>query len=211
MKKASVLILCAFACYFWLDQFIAYRMATVPTILKLPIQLFSCLFIPSINFALAWAALIYSFFKPKLALIQRALFNICLSFTLIMLIDGLCKMFFARARPVLLVNEGIYGFHFFSVTWKYLSFPSSHASIAVAIAILGSRYLPKYRSQFYLYGTLGAMSRIALNCHYISDVLIGCFLGILLTEAALSLNIRYPQLWKHLSKRIHAIKQRSRA
>jgi membrane-associated phospholipid phosphatase len=59
------------------------------------------------------------------------------------------------------------------------SLPSSHAANAFALAAVFARRWPRAGSAFYLGAALIAFSRMYLNRHYPSDVLVGVALGLL--------------------------------
>jgi undecaprenyl-diphosphatase len=58
------------------------------------------------------------------------------------------------------------------------SFPSAHTAIIFTLAIMLSRYYPKYRYVFYTLAVLVSISRIYAGNHYFTDVLAGAILGI---------------------------------
>jgi undecaprenyl-diphosphatase len=69
-----------------------------------------------------------------------------------------------------------------------LSFPSGHASFAFSTATVMGHYYPRFRPAFYLAATLVAFSRVYLERHYPSDVLIGAMIGT--ANAVLILRVR---------------------
>ncbi len=93
----------------------------------------------------------------------------------IMLICGVIKIAAGRARPYLLAEQ-ISGFHYFSVDNGYLSFPSSHAAIALAFSIFLKRKYG-FHSAIYLFPLLIGSARILLNVHFASDVIAGFVIG----------------------------------
>jgi hypothetical protein len=66
------------------------------------------------------------------------------------------------------------------------SFPSCHATTAFALARVQSHYHPDYAVLWYSGAALIGYSRIDLNRHRFSDVLIGAGLGYLVGEVELS-------------------------
>jgi membrane-associated phospholipid phosphatase len=58
------------------------------------------------------------------------------------------KMIFGRPPPDALLNEGDYGFHFFSGGTGFDSFPSSHAAMAAGLAGALSAMWPAHRRLF---------------------------------------------------------------
>jgi undecaprenyl-diphosphatase len=69
-----------------------------------------------------------------------------------------------------------------------LAFPSGHAAAGVAslgaLAVLASERLESHRARVWLWASVGAvgiavgLSRVALNVHYLTDVLAGWCLGL---------------------------------
>ena len=99
-----------------------------------------------------------------------------------LLVDAL-KPIFGRTRPGLLFAGGTYDFSWFGLRADHWSFPSGHAETAAALMTalwcLWPRPLP-----FYVLGTmLVAASRLLLGAHYLSDVAMGCFIGVVVTRA----------------------------
>jgi len=89
----------------------------------------------------------------------------------------LIKVICGRARPKLLFRDDVYGFSWGAAQADYWSFPSGHATtiagLAMALYLLWPRGLP-----FYVAAALLVMtSRVALDAHYVSDVLAGAALG----------------------------------
>jgi PAP2 superfamily len=66
------------------------------------------------------------------------------------------------------------------------SFPSCHATTAFAVARIQSHYHPDYAILWYSGAALIGYSRVDLNRHRLSDVLIGAGLGYLIGELELS-------------------------
>ena len=95
------------------------------------------------------------------------------------------KFAFGRTWPdswgpgvVSLVHDNVYEFHFFQPGTSFESFPSGHAAVAAAaLSVLWILY-PKLRA---LWGTgvvTAAAGLVALNLHFLSDVVAGSFVGI---------------------------------
>lgn len=87
------------------------------------------------------------------------------------------KVLFGRARPRLLFREDTYGFGFFEFDSSYLSFPSGHTTTAFAAAAALGAAFPRHRWIFYVCGTIIALARVVLTSHYLSDILVGAWLG----------------------------------
>jgi membrane-associated phospholipid phosphatase len=76
-----------------------------------------------------------------------------------------------------LISDGAYGFHPFHYGPAYDAFPSGHAAIVCAVlSILWLSY-PRWR---WVYATVGAVvcaALVAMNYHFVSDVIAGVMLG----------------------------------
>lgn len=93
---------------------------------------------------------------------------------------NIIKVIVCRSRPPLLIEHGIQSWNLFAFKTEFLwnSFPSGHASTGLAIALTGSLIYPRLRWLFWLVGIAIATGRIMLNVHYVSDVLAGGLLGV---------------------------------
>jgi membrane-associated phospholipid phosphatase len=90
----------------------------------------------------------------------------------------LLKMLFGRARPVLYLQNGFYGFQPLDMNPSFWSFPSGHSTVAAAVAVALSILMPSYRGTFVLLAFLVAISRVILGIHYPSDAVAGMLLGL---------------------------------
>src|SRR6266566_5090 len=88
------------------------------------------------------------------------------------------KIIFGGPPPEALPNEGASGFHFFNGGIGFDSFPSSHAAIAAGIAGALSAIWPAHRHMFLGLAVMVAASRFIIGAHYLSDVLLGCAVGL---------------------------------
>lgn len=92
----------------------------------------------------------------------------------------LIKVTVCRARPKLLLQQGIYGFELFgwSLEHAWQSFPSGHSATALSAALSLSLLLPRFRPVFITAGIVIAVSRVVLCQHYLSDIVAGSALGV---------------------------------
>jgi membrane-associated phospholipid phosphatase len=91
----------------------------------------------------------------------------------------LIKPVLGRFRPKLYFTDGLYGFDFFHLKANFVSFPSGHAATAFAVATALMYLLPKYRHLWILFAVMVAMSRVIVTAHYLSDVIMGAYIGIM--------------------------------
>lgn len=89
----------------------------------------------------------------------------------IVLSEFILKYLITRPRPTELIGAIIL------TTPGNYSFPSTHATLAWAMAYLLSREEPRLRYWFYLLAILISLSRIYLGVHYPLDVVGGALLG----------------------------------
>jgi membrane-associated phospholipid phosphatase len=91
------------------------------------------------------------------------------------------KLIVGRYRPLYFVSNNIYGFKPFDITFVLNSFPSGHAqAIFTAMTSLFLLY-PRYVLPYGLVALLVFLSRPFLGVHFLSDVVMGAYIGIVIT------------------------------
>jgi lipid A 4'-phosphatase len=161
-----------------------------------------------IGAALIWFALIAAARLPRLAARSSRLIEYSrapLFFFTALAASGLAvdlvKIVVGRTRPKLLFSDGLFAFTGWSIHADHWSFPSGHTANAVAIALALSAIAPRGRPLYVLFALLVAASRIVITQHYLSDVIMGAFVALLMTEgvrlvlaqyAARSASVQYP-------------------
>lgn len=108
-----------------------------------------------------------------------------------LLIEKIIKPFIARPRPTIEMGTIILGNNLADY-----SFPSGHATIAFAMAVVLSRKEPKWKWTFYTLAVLISLSRIYLGVHYPLDVLGGGALGWGIGSITLLFERRYFKQYK---------------
>jgi len=83
-----------------------------------------------------------------------------------------------RLRPVWLFREDMYGFAPLSFDWAANSFPSGHSQTIWAAMTALMVLFPRHWPTWIALAALVAASRLFLTVHYLSDVLMGSYLGI---------------------------------
>ena len=95
------------------------------------------------------------------------------------IVADILKIVFGRARPKLLFPDDVYGFTWGAMQADHWSLPSGHATTVAALATAFSLLWPRGIPAYWLAALLVMASRIVLDQHYLSDVMIGAALGAL--------------------------------
>jgi membrane-associated phospholipid phosphatase len=127
-----------------------------------------------IGFFLVFILAKYIIKKPKIA--HGALY-LFLSVTAAGILCDIIKVILGRSRPVELFHNGIYGFYFLQTKASFVSFPSGHATVIAAVMIGLSYLFPRFWKFFLALLFLTSISRIILTAHFLSDIMIGMYLG----------------------------------
>jgi undecaprenyl-diphosphatase len=95
---------------------------------------------------------------------------------------NIIKVLVCRPRPPLLFSDGEVWPHLLAFKASYLwnSFPSGHATTGLSIAIAGSAAWPRLSWLMWTVGVAIALGRVAYTVHYLSDVIAGGMLGMVI-------------------------------
>ena len=88
------------------------------------------------------------------------------------------KVTAGRLRPSFYVGQGLHGLEPFTFDWAKHSFPSGHAAVGVGLAIGMGTFFPLLRVPLALVALAIGASRVALDLHYLSDVICGAYLAV---------------------------------
>lgn len=93
------------------------------------------------------------------------------------LIIAVVKRLIGRARPYYFEQFG--SLHFDLTAWKasYASFPSGHSQTAFAIAVAFACLWPRWRRPLLTAAAIVALSRIVVDAHYFTDIVVGSAWG----------------------------------
>ena len=78
-----------------------------------------------------------------------------------------------------LFRHGQYGFHWFHGGEGFSGFPSGHMAVFTVLAAALWRFYPRYRALYLLLSLILAFALIATNYHFLSDVIAGAYLGVI--------------------------------
>ncbi len=98
------------------------------------------------------------------------------------LVADVFRVVFGRTRPLSHVPQGFYGVwqngHWLAGKFEFSSFPSGHAATAAGLAAAAWLVHRGWGTLCAIYALAVIWSRIALQCHHLSDVLTSTVLGI---------------------------------
>ncbi|WP_227746493.1 phosphatase PAP2 family protein [Bordetella bronchiseptica] len=89
----------------------------------------------------------------------------------------------ARARPEVLLDDGIYGMGRMFAGNPFNSFPSSHTQTAFAVAAVLGILAPRWRWPALALAALVAISRVINRDHYLSDVCAAALIAVVAAYA----------------------------
>lgn len=99
------------------------------------------------------------------------------------LVVDLLKVIVGRTRPKLLFATGTYDFGWFGLRADDWSFPSGHAATAAALMAALWCLWPRPLWLYVFGAALVAASRVVTGAHYLSDVVAGAVIAVLVTRA----------------------------
>jgi membrane-associated phospholipid phosphatase len=90
------------------------------------------------------------------------------------------KILLSRARPDLLFQDNLFGFYWLQLNDLYWSFPSGHSITVGAIAAGLGVLFPRCFYAVFALACCVIMTRVLLYFHYLSDVMTGVYLSLLI-------------------------------
>jgi membrane-associated phospholipid phosphatase len=98
------------------------------------------------------------------------------------LVALILRIFIGRTRPLADVPQGIYGLwyhgHWIIGKYEFSSLPSGHSATAVGLAAAAWIVDKRWGAVAIVYALLVMWSRVALQCHHLSDVVASAVLSI---------------------------------
>jgi membrane-associated phospholipid phosphatase len=95
------------------------------------------------------------------------------------LLANLLKRVIGRGRPDEFDNVGAFAFQNIVNDWNFQSFPSGHATTAIALAFVVGFLWPRLFPLFIVIGAVVGLSRVPVGMHYPTDVFGGLVVGML--------------------------------
>jgi membrane-associated phospholipid phosphatase len=89
------------------------------------------------------------------------------------------KLFLGRRRPRDDMEMGLYGFMPLSFDLQYNSFPSGHSLTIMCVAVIATAVWPVFAPLWFAIALGLALTRALLSAHYLSDVFVGCGIGLI--------------------------------
>jgi undecaprenyl-diphosphatase len=132
-------------------------------------------------FVLAVPAMLLLKRLPRLVASEIALLSgfIFLGVAIPGLITNLLKRLIGRGRPDEFADVGAFFFRNFATDWQFQSFPSGHATTAIAMAFVVGFLRPRLFPVFFVVGAVVGVSRVPVGMHYPTDVFSGLVVGML--------------------------------
>lgn len=124
------------------------------------------------------AALYFRFIQVNPAYTARALYLVACVF-LVNIVCLVIKVTLSRARPDLFFAHNQFGFYWFKLKPSYWSFPSGHTTTIISVASGLGVVFPRYFYALLSLALLVAASRVLLYYHYLSDVMSGFYLSVM--------------------------------
>jgi membrane-associated phospholipid phosphatase len=126
----------------------------------------------------ALSGLFFRYVKKNELIEQRSWFLLA-CVVLMYMVGFVLKITFSRARPELFFMEHYFGFYWFKLNDLFWSFPSGHSmtigSVAAGLGVL----FPRYFYAFFVVALMVLYTRVGLYYHYLSDVITGLYLSVL--------------------------------
>ena len=132
----------------------------------------------SILFAFIFSTIVIAIFAISLFIYfiwkkYKPVFLVTISIAVQAVILKIIKEVIARPRPDFALTLPM-------LPYSQYSFPSGHTAAAFLIAIVLSKYYPKYKYPLFIIAILTAISRLYIGLHYLTDIIIGAIIGVII-------------------------------
>jgi lipid A 4'-phosphatase len=103
----------------------------------------------------------------------------------------LLKVIFGRTRPKLLFADGMFDFSWLGLAADHWSFPSGHTAAVAALMTALWCLWPRHVLFYVALASVVAASRVVTGAHYLSDVVAGGFVAVIVTRAIAAGFVRF--------------------
>jgi len=177
-----VTAIAAVASYFWFDRPIATAFHDSGPTFQTVMAFITAFGLGGPYLILTAAAVLVCWIGGRTQEAQRAAYVFLVVAASGLFVD-IIKPVFGRVRPTLLFSDHLYGFTGTGAHSNHWSFPSGHSATVAALACALSLLYPRLMPAWIAAALLVAFSRIALDQHYLSDVIAGLYFGVVFAWA----------------------------
>lgn len=184
-------IIAIVVCYYFIDKPLAHEMLILHPIKRSgAFSLNASVLLTQLSYLVIVLMFIVLFFchaRAKTGRLVNCLTLLCTSMAISFFIKSVLQFTFGRYVPryrasdILLFerNHHLYGFHWFQSG----CFPSGHMAVFSAALCAIALYYPRGKLISICLGLILAIALIALNYHFLSDIIAGTYLGMTITLA----------------------------
>lgn len=164
--------------YLFVDDHLAFCTQELRDTFYIPLRILSIIISPATQLFI-WTTLFAWFLVIKRSeKLCITLYPMIASLILTNALVRVIKVLFGRSRPDIFLTSGIYHLKMISFQRIFSSLPSGHAATLAAImGFLAARY-PRHALLFISLSVVVSLCRVLIGAHYLSDVLVGNFLGL---------------------------------
>lgn len=166
-----------FICYLFVDVPLTYHAQSTWHSLYIPMRIISIIISPPTQLLIWSCIFVYFLFIKKSAKYAQLFYPIAASLILSNTLVRIVKVIVGRSRPHVLLSSGIYHLNMISFERIFSSLPSGHATtVGCIMGFLAAKY-PRKGLLFILLSLMISLSRVFIAAHYLSDILVGNFIG----------------------------------
>jgi len=178
LKLILILALLLVLSFIWIDHPLTLFLKEHSTKTLRDICRFLSFLIAPLLHLILWPAL-FLLAALKRSKWQKKLWHLSINLFVINAAITILKIAVGRPRPKLFYANGISHLTLFSLDSNFHSFPSRHTATIFIVALFFAKLAPSKTWVFLLTALICSLSRIPLNSHYLSDVIGGMLLAMI--------------------------------
>jgi len=164
--------------YLFVDDHLAFCTQDIRDTFYIPLRILSIIISPATQLFIWATVFVWLLLIKKSEKFCFILYPMIASLILTNALVRVIKVVFGRSRPDIFLTSGIYHLKMISFQRIFSSLPSGHAAtIAAIMGFLAARY-PRQAILFISLSVVISLCRVLIGAHYLSDVLVGNFLGL---------------------------------